>query len=542
MARKENNILRQIAIDFGSTNTLIAFWNGHYAECLELQDISAREPTWNTPQVPSVMYLLQPNHAVIGVQAQSAREMMHLVEPGMLSCWAEGVKPALLQDGLAHVAEVSGQRITAREAALLFLETLLSNAVQRSAPASGWRRWFQRILKRNPIEHLTMAVPVECHEPYRRELSSFASRLGIRHFSLLDEPVASALGYGVDLTSDRIILIVDFGGGTLNTAVVQTHVQTPRGGSLGNRSTVMAARGLINFGGRVIDQWVADAYLQRLPQGKGIEAYVRRHAESAKIALSSETLKEPVYMHAPSGVSVALTREEFIEMLTERGLYKTIDDLIDQTLEDLWSRYQIGLNSIEAVLPVGGSILLPNVRKMLMDRFGSQIVWWDSPFDAVVKGAAIYGAGALVEQIVHHDYAVRLYNETRESIEYELLVPRSTPYPSHNVLASRYYTLGSGQTEFRVPIYEIGYSGRRSVDWQRRADSQFWLPNTESEPEGVICLNAGDILRVNPPGDGKRVRLRLDFEIDTNRHLVMTVTDLLNQQTLRREEKVVQLR
>lgn len=543
MARKEKTI-RQIAVDFGTTNTMIARWNGYYAECLELPRISVREPTWNTPLVPSVIYFLTPEHVSIGYEAMSAQEIGNPFITESLPRWTDGVKPILLHDGTVHVAEVDGMRITARQAALLFLETLFYAIVDEVAPErkKGFLGWLQRLFKRSPIEHLTMTVPVECHEPYRRELASMANKLGIRKFSLLDEPVAAALGYGVDLTSDRILLVVDFGGGTLNVAVVQTHVRAPRGGVLGNRSTVLAARGLINFGGRTIDGWVADAYLQKLPPGRGIEACVRRKAEEAKIALSAEDRRDPFYICTPSGAEAYLTREEFVELLTSKGLYHRIDELLEQVLEDLWLRYQIGENAIEAVLPTGGSILLPNVRRRLMDRFGSQTVWWDSPFDAVVKGAAIFGAGALVEQIVHHDYAVRLYNEDAQSVEYELLISRGTPYPTDGVLLSRYYTLGAGQVEFRVPIYEVGYSGRRSVAWEKRNESHFWKPQKDEEHEGIICLNAGDILRVSPPGDGKRVRLRIDFTIDENRHLVTTITDLAVQKVLRQDEKVVQLR
>jgi molecular chaperone DnaK (HSP70) len=543
MARKEKTA-RQIAVDFGTTNSMVARWNGYYAECLELPRISIVEPTWNTPLVPSVVYFLSPKRVSIGYEAMCAQEMGNPFVSEALPCWAEGVKPILLSDGTAHVAEIDGTRITARQAALLFLETLLYVTVDRVAPERKRGFWsiLHRLFKHNPIEHLTMAVPVECHEPYRRELASMASKLGIRKFTLLDEPVAAALGYGVDLTSDRTLLVVDFGGGTLNAAVVQTHVRTPRGGVLGNRSTVLAARGLLDFGGRTVDGWVMEAFLKKLPQGRGIEAYVRREAEDAKIALSAEDRREPVYISTPSGAEACMTREEFIELLTEKGLYQRIDELLERLLEDLWNRYQMGQNSIEAVLPTGGSILLPQVRKRLMDWFGSQTVWWDSPFDAVVKGAAIFGAGALVEQIVHHDYAVRLYNEDAQSVEYELLISRGTPYPTDGVLLSRYYTLGAGQVEFRVPIYEIGYSGRRSVAWEKRAESQYWRPETDEEHEGIICLNAGDILRVSPPGDGKRVRLRIDFAIDENRHLVTTITDLITQRALRKEEKVVQLR
>lgn len=531
----------QIAIDFGTTNTLVARWNGHHAECIDLLDVTVEEPTWHTPQVPSVLFYLAEDRGVIGSQAIAAREVQPFQGLAGLAPWTDRIKPELLHNSSAHVAEVDGTKITARQAATLFVETLLKEVVeQQSIERRGLIGFFLRLLRRNPIEHLTMTVPVECHEPYRRELSALAARLHIGRFTLLDEPVAAALGYGVDLNEDRTVLIVDFGGGTLNTAVVLTHVDAVKG-PLGNRSTVLTGKGLIDFGGRTVDEWVAQAYLSRLPAGRGVAAAVQRQAEDAKISLSTDDCTEP-YTISCSGAEASLTREEFVGILEAKGLYTRLDELIDQTLDELSQRHGIGPASIEAVLPVGGSTLLPNVRRRLMERFGSSKVWWDSPFDAVVKGAAIFGAGLLVEQIVHHDYAVRLFNDQTDRREYELLVPRGTGYPTKDALVSRVYTLAKGQFEFRVPIYEIGYSGRRSVPWTHRKDGQFWQPKGTDEERAVICLNVGDMIRVSPPGDGIRARLRMNLAIDAGRHLVLTITDLLTGKTLRKDEKVVQLR
>lgn len=539
---REAKQIQHLAVDFGSTNTLVARWNGYSAECMEIPELTVREPTWNTPQVPSVIYFLSKTRACIGFQALSAREIAGAVQAYGQKNWSDRVKPVLLRDGAGQVAEIDGEKVTARQAALLFIETLLAATLQHMGPTTvkGWRKLIRRLLRAHPITQLTMTVPIECHEPYRRELGGMAARLGIRRFMILDEPVAAAMGYGVDLSQDRTILVLDFGGGTLNAAVVQTHAKAPHG--LGNHSSVLAGRGLIDFGGKVVDEWVFEELVKRLPSGRNFELLARSLAEEAKIYLSQDNVKAPFTIPISEGVCAELTRQEFETLLIEKGLYDRIDQVLEQTLDDLWLRHQIPSSGIEAVLPVGGSTLLPQVRQRLMERFGVHTVWWDSPFDAVVKGAAVFGAGALVDQIVHHDYAMRLYNEKANVSEYELLAPRGTRYPTTGSLASRYYTLGAGQTEFRLPIYEVGYSGRRSVPWLRRNEGLYWTPESEREDTGIICLNAGEIVRVSPPGDGKRPRLRIEFAIDEQRHLIVTITDLLAHRTIKKEERVVQLR
>jgi len=50
-------------------------------------------------------------------------------------------------------------------------------------------------------------------------------RLGVRSVRFVDEPVAAALGYGLNLTEDRTILVVDIGGGTMHAVVVRLSPQ-----------------------------------------------------------------------------------------------------------------------------------------------------------------------------------------------------------------------------------------------------------------------------------------------------------------------------
>ena len=66
-----------------------------------------------------------------------------------------------------------------------------------------------------------MTVPVGFYESYRAELQSIARGLKVRRFRTLDEPVAAALGYGVNPARDETLLVVDFGGGTLDLAAVR---------------------------------------------------------------------------------------------------------------------------------------------------------------------------------------------------------------------------------------------------------------------------------------------------------------------------------
>lgn len=487
---------------------------------------------------------MNPAQVCIGSQALGAIEIDRttVIAPERAP-WVLGVKKQLLRDSSQVVATSDRHAVTARQAALLFLTELSSHCLKANAlPAKrGCLGGFLAKGDKPLIKHLTLTTPVECHEPYRIELQRMAQTIGAQRLSLLDEPVAAALGYGVDVTGESVLMVFDFGGGTLHSAVVKT-MPAPSDSVVNRKSSLLAARGEIDFGGRTVDGWLMDYIRPRLPRGAQSEDWLRRHAEGIKIMLSPEDAPPHYTDTTPTGESITIQRDEFRQLLVDKGLYQHIDNLLNDLFDELRRRHGIGPESIQSVLPVGGSTLLPKVRKNLLDQFGANRVWYDSPFDAVAKGGAIYGAGASVDQIVHHDYAVRLFDDKNNRPEYEMLVPRGTNFPTQDAVATRYYSVAKGQREFRLPICEVGYSGRRSVPWRPRAQALYWTPQSEGEQEAIVCLNAGDVIRLASPGSGSEARLRIDFWLDEQRHLIASIYDLAKKSQLRDKERVVQLR
>lgn len=71
-----------------------------------------------------------------------------------------------------------------------------------------------------------MTSPVSAVETYRAEVQGILHELGVRRVRFVDEPVAAALGYGLTLTRERTVLVVDIGGGTMHVVLVRL---SPRG-------------------------------------------------------------------------------------------------------------------------------------------------------------------------------------------------------------------------------------------------------------------------------------------------------------------------
>lgn len=546
------------AIDLGTTNTVVARWQGTHAETIHLEQVGELEPTWQTPLVPSVVFFEDVNRGYIGKQALAADEVMRATFAGRLTPVARAFKRILSRSSQQHVAEVGNSSVTARQCATVFLRELIEIIGQRERDLTSdtiprWnlvRRFVAWARREGLVNDLTMTVPVDSFEPYRMELLNISRKLGVQRFRIIDEPVAAALGYGIDLSDDRNLLVVDFGGGTLDLAIVRTNLSQAAGGGDvrrgpgHRRAELISARGL-SLGGEVVDEWVTEMACSRLSaHAERFRPYLRIQAEAIKKELSGKLLTtDDSYFQLPGMEPIRVTRKEFLETLENRGLYKMIDRLAEAVLEDSAHRFSIA--DLDAVLLTGGSTLLPGVRELFEKRFGASRVHYWEPFEAVVKGAAIFGAGYYVDQIIHHDYAIRVYSDSAQCTEYELLIKRGTPYPTPEAFQTRYYAVAPRQQLFSLPVCEVGFAGRHSIPWKRRGNgNDYWTPdpNTTEESECVVVLNEGDQLRLTPPGQDSRARLRVDFAIDSERFLCATIHDLLRDRDIVTMARIHRLR
>jgi molecular chaperone DnaK (HSP70) len=541
------------AIDLGTTNTLIARWQGTHAETVPLETLCQFEPAWQTPLIPTAVYFEEMNKGYIGHQALAADEVMRATYAGRLTPVARAFKRTLARNSSQAVAELSHNPISARQCATVFLKELLDVTAQRERDLTQhaipkWnivRRFVGWARREGLVNDLTMTVPVESFEAYRMELHNITRKLGVQRFKTIDEPVAAALGYGVDLTDDRNLLVVDFGGGTLDIALVRTNLSTSgeRGKGPGHRrAELIAARGL-NLGGETVDEWVTDMACKKMPaHADKMYGYLRAQAETVKKELSGKVLTtDQTYFKLPGMDPLHVSRLEFLETLEARDLYKMLERVTDATLED--AQHRLSSVDIDAILLVGGSTLLPGVRDLFERLFGANRVHYWEPFEAVVKGAAIYGAGYYVDQIIHHDYAIKVFSDSAQHTEYELLIRRGTPYPTTDGFQTRYYAVAPRQQLFSLPVCEVGVAGRLTLGWKRRGNgNDYWLPSDDEESECVVTLNEGDALKLHPAGaDGSKARLRIDFTVDDQRHLVASIFDLQTNKEMR-TERVIRLR
>lgn len=97
--------------------------------------------------------------------------------------------------------------------------------------------------------------------------------LGVKRYRLIDEATAAALGNDVRVKSADPVMIFDFGGGTLDVAIVKIDL-----GSKDEKKCLVLGKGSNDIGGADIDQWL---YLDLLDKN-GLKSKEVKHISHIK--------------------------------------------------------------------------------------------------------------------------------------------------------------------------------------------------------------------------------------------------------------------
>lgn len=545
------------ALDLGTTNTLIARWNADAdrPQLLELPGLrrlpAHPEAVDQKNAVPSAVQVIErPSWwaktlglgrlAYIGQSAVDLNRV--LPRPSFVS----GFKRELARSPLQHIARVRERPVSAREVARLYLRELFREA----KAASGER-----------VRDLVITSPVEAFETYRAEVSALAKAEGVRRVRFLDEPVAAAVGYGLGLSRERRVLVADFGGGTFHLALVHLRAGDVKHG----RGEVLAKAGR-NVGGDSVDQWVLEEVCRELDvdlrEDTRDEGRVWRQlmlTEACRVKESvffdqraSFDMIPPEHYRGVQGrirgthERVEFDRDRLTKVLTDHGLYGTLEDATSEVIAAAHSR-GIQEQDIEDVLMVGGSTLLPGVFAFFEQRFGRDRVRAWQPFEAVAYGACVFAAGRIEPaDFIVHDYALVTYDLKSQEPQFTIIVPRGTRFPTEPALWRRELVptcaLGEPERVFKLVVCEVGQADEaRRFGW----DTGGRLHKLANGAAMVVKLNETNpaLGRLDPPHSpsDKRPRLDLSFGVNADRWLCATAIDLMTGKYLMRAEPVVRL-
>ncbi len=271
------------------------------------------------------------------------------------------------------------------------------------------------------VENVVVTVPtafnsLQCEATY--EAAKLAGFTGI---VLLQEPIAATMGYNVDATGRNIYMVFDFGGGTLDVAIILV---------INRNLRVINNEGNNFLGSKDIDRAIVDDVI--IPE---LAKKYKIDSRKNEIPFTRRLLK-----YAEEAKKTLLTRDEYILDIFEIGkddvgsemdiqisincdtlndaampIIKSCIDVANKAINDAG----IEKEDIKEILLVGGGTYLQSLRNELKNHFVATINTTQNPMTIVAKGAAIYSSSLYVRNEENTD-------EISVQIEYDNMVSGSS--------------------------------------------------------------------------------------------------------------------
>ncbi|MBP5361151.1 MAG: rod shape-determining protein [Bacteroidaceae bacterium] len=243
----------------------------------------------------------------------------------------------------------------------------------------------------SPSLRMVIGVPSGATEVELRAVRDSAEHAGGRDVYLIFEPMASALGVGIDVEAPEGNMVVDIGGGTTEIAVISL------GGIVVNNSIRMAG-----------DEFTANIqdYMSRQHNVKVSERMAERikiHVGAALTDLTEEAPEEYV-VHGPNKITALPMEVQVCYQEIAHCLDKSIariETAVLQALEETPPELYADIVK-NGIFLTGGGALLRGLGKRLTDRLNIQFHVAEDPLHCVARGT-----GIALKNIDHFSFLMR---------------------------------------------------------------------------------------------------------------------------------------
>lgn len=249
------------------------------------------------------------------------------------------------------------------------------------------------------VRKAVITVPGDYSDAERSATIEAARIAGIEEVELLNEPVAAALSYGIGKgdKKDTTFIVYDLGGGTFDATVLKLENE---------KFTVLSSEGSKNLGGRDWDLELATIIQKKILDSTGLTfADIESDSDFRKAVMDEAELQKEQLSYNDRVVSkvdlrgnpvvFSTSREELEEATT--WLISTTIDMVGYALRNA----NLQMNSLDKIILIGGSTLMPQVLRSLEDAYPSTDIQFFDPEHSVAKGAAIYAESVFGKKDIH---------------------------------------------------------------------------------------------------------------------------------------------
>src|SRR5213595_1295903 len=240
-----------IGIDFGTSNSVVANFQFGQAEVVPNRE----GQRWT----PSVVSLRRDGTLAFGQEAKENYDEKRSIR---------SIKRIL---GTPERVPLVGQNLRTEQIAVMLFSLLKKDAEQQLGES---------------FTKGVVTIPANSKGLARHATKLCAGAAGLQVLTLINEPTAAAICYGLNAQDDQTVLVYDFGGGTLDVTVLRIHHGI---------FEEISSKGIGRLGGDDIDQALAQVLAERFQAKTGFDVLSSPYkqqfmlaVERAKIDLSGE--------------------------------------------------------------------------------------------------------------------------------------------------------------------------------------------------------------------------------------------------------------